>query len=113
MHCQVPCCTFNIFNALSITFDSFRTLLLVFKFCGQRTFSSKLENRREWSFNMSKIYAVTFDRLRYATRAVTETEYTFNTPGALTTYQMCTLYSPLSTSFNQWEPGISVNQTLM
>ena len=47
MHIQYPRHTLSI---------HFRTLPLVFKFCGRRTLWSKVENQREWLFDMSKIH---------------------------------------------------------
>ena len=94
-------CQHNVSNGRGI----FKALPDIFNFFGQRTFASKVETRREWFFDMSKIRAITFTKLQGLFQRLNTHSTVLET---LTTYRMSIIFSPLSTKFDQWLPGISI-----
>ena len=104
-----------IFNVTEVNHDDlytrrgvFHSLNNIFEFCWRRTSSSKVENRRDWFFDMSKNsrhhFRSSWIRPKLGLFQRLDTHSTVSE--ALMMCRMCTIFRPLSITFDQWEPGI-------
>ena len=93
------------FDYYDATSDNFRTLPLVFNICGRSPFHLRCKIVESGFWHVNKLR----DRLRLSSISPKDCSRDSHSTvsEAFTMYQMCTIFSPLSTRFHQWEPGIT------